>query len=85
MENRVALIGIMIDNPDSVEHMNALLHQYGNYIIGRMGIPYREKKISIISIVVDAPLNVINTISGKLGMMDGVTSKTIYSSCKEKQ
>lgn len=80
MESRVALIGIMIDNPDSVEKMNALLHHYGDYIIGRMGIPYREKKISIISIVVDAPVNVINTISGKLGMMDGITSKTIYSS-----
>lgn len=79
METRVALIGIIVENPDSVEQMNALLHQYGSYIIGRMGLPYREKGISIISIVVDAPMNVINSISGKLGMLDGVTSKAVYS------
>lgn len=78
----MALIGIIVENPDSVDEMNALLHQYGNYIVGRMGVPYREKHISIISVVVDAPLNIINTISGKLGMLAGITTKTVYSSCK---
>lgn len=82
METRVALIGIIVENPDSVEEMNTLLHQYGCYIVGRMGVPYREKGISIISVVIDAPLNVINAISGKLGMLDGITTKTVYSACK---
>lgn len=81
MESRVALIGIIVENQDSVEAMNTLLHQYGAYIIGRMGVPYREKNISIISVVIDAPLNMINTISGKLGMLSGITTKTVYSSC----
>lgn len=79
METRVALIGIIIENPDSVPQMNALLHEYGPYIIGRMGIPYREKGISIISIVIDAPMDKISSLSGKLGMLDGVSTKTIYS------
>lgn len=79
METRVALIGIIIENPESVEEMNALLHQYSSFIIGRMGIPYREKQISIISVVVDAPMNKISSLSGKLGMLDGVSTKTIYS------
>lgn len=82
MDTRVALIGIIVEDPDSVEAMNTLLHRYGEYIIGRMGVPYREKHISIISVVVDAPLNVINTISGKLGMLPGITTKTVYSSCR---
>ena len=79
METRVALIGIIVENPDSVEQMNALLHEYSSCIIGRMGVPYREKGISIISIVVDAPMNKISSLSGKLGMLDGITTKTIYS------
>lgn len=83
METRVALIGIIVEDPDSVDAMNTLLHQYGSYIIGRMGVPYREKHISIISVVIDAPLNIINTISGKLGMLRGITTKTVYSACKD--
>lgn len=83
METRVALIGIIVENPESVDDMNALLHQYGNYIIGRMGVPYREKHISIISVVIDAPLNIINTVSGKLGMLNGITTKTVYSACRD--
>lgn len=83
METRVALIGIIVENPESVDGMNALLHQYGSYIIGRMGVPYREKHISIISVVIDAPLNVINTVSGKLGMLNGITTKTVYSACRD--
>lgn len=79
METRVALIGIIVENPDSVTQMNALLHEYGSYIIGRMGIPYREKGISIISIVMDAPMDKISSLSGKLGMLNGVSTKTIYS------
>ena len=81
MENtkRVALIGIMIENKESAAKINDILHLYGNYIIGRMGIPYPKRNISIISIAIDAPNDIINTISGKLGAIDGVTSKTIYS------
>ena len=79
METRVALIGIIIENPESVERLNGLLHEYGSYIIGRMGIPYREKGISIISVVMDAPMDQINGLSGKLGMLEGVNTKTIYT------
>ena len=79
METRVALIGIIVENPDSVGQMNGLLHSYGPWIIGRMGIPYREKGISIISIVLDAPHDTISSLSGKLGMLDGVSTKTIFS------
>lgn len=79
MDNRVALIGIMVENPDSIGQMNQLLHEYGAYIIGRMDIPYRERNLSIISIVVDAPMNRISSLSGKLGMLDGISTKTIYS------
>lgn len=79
MDSRVALIGIMVENPGSIEKMNQLLHEYGSYIIGRMGIPYRERSLSIISIVVDAPMNQISSLSGKLGMLDGISTKTIYS------
>jgi putative iron-only hydrogenase system regulator len=79
METRVALIGIIVENPESVEQMNSLLHEFSSYIIGRMGVPYREKGISIISVVLDAPMNKISSLSGKLGMLDGVSTKTIYS------
>lgn len=79
METRVALIGIIIENPESVEKMNSLLHEFSSYIIGRMGVPYREKSISIISVVIDAPMNKISSLSGKLGMLEGVSTKTIYS------
>lgn len=63
MDNRVALIGIMVENPDSIETMNRILHEYGQYIIGRMGLPYRERGLSIISIVLDAPMNQISSLS----------------------
>ncbi len=79
MENRVALIGIIVNNKTSVEEMNKILHSYGDVIIGRMGIPYHEKDISIISVAVDAPQDIINALSGKLGNLDGVSTKTIYS------
>ena len=79
METRVAVISIIIDNPESVQKMNEILHQYGEYIIGRMGIPYRKKDISIISIALDASQDIINTLSGKIGRLDGVSSKAAYS------
>lgn len=79
METRVALIGIIVENYSSVESLNALLHQYSDYIIGRMGIPYKSKDISVISVVLDAPNDIINTLSGKLGMLDGISAKTLYS------
>jgi putative iron-only hydrogenase system regulator len=79
MESRVALIGIIIENRDSAEQINGLLHQYADYIIGRMGVPYPKRGISIISVCIDAPGDVISSLSGKLGMLPGVNSKTIYS------
>ncbi len=79
METRVALIGIIIENRESVGAMNKILHEYGDFIIGRMGIPYDKKQVSIISVAIDAPLDTINKLSGKIGMLDGITTKTIYS------
>ena len=79
METRIALIGIIVDNINSTEKLNTILHEYGQYIIGRMGIPYREKKVSIISVVIDATNDVISSLSGKLGMIEGISVKTVYS------
>ncbi len=79
MNTRVALIGVVVENPDSVARLNELLHKYGDFIIGRMGIPHKERGISIISVAIDAPGDVISALSGKLGSLPGVTSKTIYS------
>lgn len=76
---RIALIGIIIDNPDKVEILNSTLHDYASYIIGRMGIPYRERNVNIISIAIDAPQDIINALSGKLGRIEGITAKAIYS------
>lgn len=77
-ETRVALIGIIVGNRDSAGRINDILHDYGQYIIGRMGVPYRDKKIDVISIIVDAPQDIISTVSGKLGMLPDVSIKTIY-------
>ena len=79
METRVAVISIIIEDSESVQEMNDLLHQYGDYVIERMGIPYRKKGINIISIAVDAPQDVISTLSGKIGKLKGVSSKVAYS------
>ena len=79
METRVAVIGIIVENPEATGQLNDILHQYGEHIIGRMGIPYRERGISVISIAVDAPQDVISAMSGKLGRLDGVTAKAAYS------
>lgn len=80
METRVAVMSIIVEDSSSVERINAILHEYGEYIIGRMGLPYRQKKISIISIALDAPQNVTSTIAGKIGGLNGVSVKTAYSS-----
>lgn len=79
METRVAIIGILVEDQDSVESINAILHRYGSYILGRMGIPYREKNVNIISIAIDAPQDIINTLSGEIGKLKGVSAKTAYS------
>ena len=79
METRVAVISIIIENPEAVQPMNDLLHQYGAYIIGRMGIPYRAKGINIISIAMDAPQDIISALSGKIGRLPGVSAKAAYS------
>ncbi len=79
METRVAIIGIIVENSESVTTLNAILHEYGAYIIGRMGIPYHERGINIISVAVDAPQNVISAISGKIGRLPGISAKTVYS------
>jgi putative iron-only hydrogenase system regulator len=79
METRIAVVGIIVENPESVEKLNGILHDYSTYIIGRMGIPYPKRNISIISVVMDAPNDVISALSGKLGMLPNVTTKTVYS------
>jgi putative iron-only hydrogenase system regulator len=79
METRVAVIGIIVENSESVEKLNAILHEYGEYIIGRMGIPYRQKKINVISIAVDAPQDIISALSGKIGKLPGISAKTAFS------
>ncbi len=79
MDTRVALIGIVIENGQSIKQFNEILHQYGPYIIGRMGIPYPKRQVNIISIAIDAPADVISALAGKLGRLPGVSSKVIYS------
>lgn len=79
MENRVAMISIVVEDYSAAESVNALLHQFGQYIIGRMGIPYRARKISLISVAIDAPGDQISALSGKLGMIPGVSTKTVYA------
>ena len=85
MDTRIALIGIIVEKEDCVEQLNRLLHEYAEYIIGRMGIPYRRKGINIISVAVDAPQDVINALSGKIGRLDGISAKTVYSNVKNTQ
>lgn len=79
MDTRVALIGIIVEDQEVAGRLNEILHQYKQYIIGRMGIPYQKRDVSIISIVIDAPGDVISALSGKLGMLKGVSSKAVYS------
>ena len=82
MDTRAALISIIVENNEVIDDINRFLHEAGKYIIGRMGIPYREKGINIISIAIDAPQDVINTLSGKIGRLKGIGAKTVYSNIK---
>lgn len=83
MTNRVALLGIVVDDPDSAEALNKLLSEYRDFIVGRMGIPYRSRGINLISIVIDAPQDAISALTGKIGMLKGVTAKALYSKAGE--
>lgn len=77
MEKKIAVVAIIVSDLEAVQKINDLLHAYGEYIIGRQGIPYRERGVNVISVVLDAPIEVINGLSGKLGMVKGVTSKVL--------
>ncbi len=79
METRVAVMGIIVEKPEAVETLNSVLHEYSEFIVGRMGLPYRKKKINIISIAIDAPQDTIAALSGKIGRLDGISVKTAYS------
>lgn len=78
-DTRIAVVGIIIEQVESATAVNEILHQYGSYIIGRMGLPYKDKQVNIISVVLDAPADVISAVSGKLGRLPGVSSKALYS------
>lgn len=79
METRVALIGIIVENKNSIEQLNKILHEYGEFIISRMGLPYKNKNINIISIAIDAPTDIINAMTGKIGRLEGISTKTAFS------
>jgi len=79
MEQRIAVIGIIVEDLAQANQVNLLLHEYSEYIIGRMGLPYAKKNVRIISVVVDAPADAISTLTGKLGMLPSVSVKTLYS------
>ena len=85
METRVAVMSIIVEDRAMVERLNAMLHEYGEYIIGRMGIPYRKRGVSIISVALDAPQNTIAALAGKIGGLKGVSVKTAYSSVISKE
>ena len=79
MENRIAAVSVIVEDPESVEALNGILHGYSAYVIGRMGIPYREKDVSVICLVLDAPTDTINALTGKLGRLNGITARAVYS------
>ena len=78
-ETRIAVIGVIVEDKEAVGKVNQLLHEYGEFIIGRMGLPYERKAVNIISVVVDAPVDKISALSGKLGRLPGVSAKALYS------
>ena len=80
METRVAVMSIIVEQPGAVERLNTVLHEYSPYVIGRMGIPYRKRNVSIISVALDAPMNTISAMAGKIGSISGISVKTAYSS-----
>ena len=79
METRVAVLAIIVREGSAVGALNDLLHQYGSYIIGRMGVPYRQRGVNVISVAMDAPMDVISALSGKIGRLEGITAKTVYA------
>ncbi|MBR3844031.1 MAG: iron-only hydrogenase system regulator [Clostridia bacterium] len=79
MENRVAILSFIVENPNNVEPLNQLLHEFREHIIGRMGLPYKEKNISIICVAMDAPQDIISSLSGKVGRLEGISAKAVYS------
>ena len=79
METRIAVIGIIVEDKSKADQVNSLLHEYGSWIIGRMGLPYEKKQVNIISVVLDAPADVISALSGKLGRLPGISSKALYT------
>ena len=79
MENRVAIAAIVVEDLSKAEEVNRVLHEYGDYIIGRMGIPHRERGISLISVALDGPTEVISAVSGKIGSIEGVSAKAVYT------
>ena len=78
-DTRIALIGIIVEDVSSTEKLNAILHDFGRYVVGRMGVPYRSRGMNIISVILDAPSDVISSLAGKLGMLKGVSIKTMYA------
>ncbi len=83
MESKVAIIGIIVENMNSVSELNEILHGYAEYIIGRMGIPYKARNMNVISVAVDAPHDVISAMAGKIGNLKGISAKTVYSGCEK--
>lgn len=77
MDTKIAVVAIIVTDINSVNRINSLLHDFGDYVIGRLGLPYKKKNLNVISVVMDAPQEIINSLSGKLGMIDGVTSKVL--------
>jgi len=82
-DSRVAVLSILVEQVEAVERVNAMLHEYAPYVIGRMGLPYREKGISVICVVMDAPQPAISALSGKLGTLPGISAKTLYAKLPE--
>lgn len=83
MTTRVAMISIVVEKPDHIDELNRILHEYSSYIIGRMGLPYPKRDISLISVAMDAPSDKISAMTGKIGMLDGITSKALYAKLQE--
>ena len=78
-EKRIAVLSVIVENRDEAEKLNACLSEFGEYIVGRMGIPYREKHVSVLCVVLDAPVSVVNALTGRIGSLNGVTAKTLFS------
>lgn len=85
METRIAVVAIIVEDREKSEELNRILHDYGEYVVGRMGVPYRSRGVSVISVILDAPQEKISALSGRLGMLEGVSSKTVYSKMTEKK